>query len=105
MADQLVHKTLMRGHSNWLEASHYVSFDFDPSINISKGHVSINLGLLQANMSNEYKQQGPAYHWKTELYKRLNLPVYDGVQEELEKQNKEGKKALDIFKNENTIRR
>ena len=56
-------------------------------------------------MSNEYEQQGPAYHWKTELYKRLNLPVYDGVEEELEKQNKKRKKALDIFKSEKTMRR
>ena len=56
-------------------------------------------------MSNEYEQQGPAYHWKTELYKKLNLPVYDGVEEELEKQNKKRKKALDIFKSEKTMRR
>ena len=56
-------------------------------------------------MSNEYKQQGPAYHWKTELYRRLNLPVYDGVEEELEKQNKKRKKALDIFKSKKTMRR
>ena len=55
--------------------------------------------------SSRYKQQGPAYHWKTELNKRLNLPVYDGVEEELEKKNKTRKRALDIFKSENTMKR
>ena len=40
-----------------------------------------------------------------EPYKRLNLPVYDGVEEELEKQNENRKKAFDIFKSEKTMRR
>ena len=108
MADQLVHKTLLRGHSNWLESSHNVFIRFQPKhiyLERLHYHVSTNLGLLQANMSNEYEQQGPVYHWKTELYKRSNLPVYDGVEEELEKQNKKRKKALDIFKSEKTMRR
>ena len=90
-----------------IESSHNVFIRFRPKhiyLERLHYHVSTNLGLLQANMSNEYEQQGPTYHWKTELYKRLNLPVYDGVEEELEKQNKKGKKALNIFKSEKTMR-
>ncbi len=101
MADKLVHKTLKRGHSNWLESSHSVFIRFRPkhiSLEMLHYHVSTNLGLLQANMTNEFVQQGPAYHWKVELLQRLELPVYDGVQETLEKVNRRRKKALDKIK-------
>ena len=101
MADKLVHKTLKRGHSNWLESSHNVFIRFrSKHIQLERLHytVSTNLGLLQANMTNEYNQQGPAYHWKVELLQRLQLPVYDGVQQTLEIVNRRRKKALDSYK-------
>ncbi len=40
------------------------------------------------------------YHWKTELNRRLKLPVYDGVEEKLQKQNERRKRALDAIKTE-----
>ena len=101
MANQLVHPVLKRGHTNWLESSHSVLIRFRPkhiSLERLHYHVSTNLGLLQANMTNEYCQQGAAYHWKVDLLKRLNLPVYDGVQQVLEKLNSRRKKRLDSLK-------
>ena len=35
-----------------------------------------------------------ANHWIPELYNRLNLPVYDGIQEALEASNKKRKELL-----------
>lgn len=65
MADQLVHPILKRGHSNWLESSHNALIRFRPkyiALERLHYHVSTNLGLLQANMTYEYQQQGAAYH-------------------------------------------
>ncbi len=55
------------------------------------------LGLLQANMTNEFNQQGPDYNWKIELFRRLNLPSFAGVEPKKKKgaglhKNNEGKK-------------
>ena len=66
MGDELVHPELKRGHSNWPEASHNV---------LRKER--LHLGLLQANVSNAWKKGA----WITDLYKRLQLPVYHGVEE------------------------
>ena len=98
MANQLVHPTMKRGHSNWLEASHNVLIRYRPKhlyLERLHYHVFTNLGLLQANMTCEYDHQGASYHWKTELFKRLNLPVYDGVEEVLEQQSIQRKRALE----------
>ena len=43
-------------------------------------------------------QQGPVFHWKLDLFQQLNLPVYDGVRESLERLNHRRKKALDQIK-------
>ncbi len=53
----------------------------------------------------EYVQQGAQYHWKTELNRRLKLPVYDGVEEKLQKQNQKRKRALDAIKTEENTRK
>ena len=101
MADKLVHRVLKRGHSNWLEASHNVFIRFRPKhiyLERLHYHVSTNLGLLQANMTNEFNQQGPGYHWKIELFQRLNLPSFAGVKETLEKLNRKRKMVLDSIK-------
>ena len=108
MANQLVHPTMKRGHSNWLEASHNVLIRYRPKhlyLERLHYHVSTNLGLLQANMTCEYDHQGASYHWKTELFKRLNLPVYDGVEEVLEQQNFQRKRALEYKGTEKSQRR
>ena len=60
--------------------------------------VATNLGLLQANQTQEYSQQGPAFHWKLDLSHQLILPVYDGVRESLKGLNHKQKKALDQIK-------
>ena len=49
--------------------------------------VSTNLGLLQSNMTYLYDKRGPDYHWIPVLYNRLKLPLYDGLQEQLELHN------------------
>ena len=108
MANQLVHPTMKRGHSNWLEASHNVLIRYRPKhlyLERLHYHVSTNLGLLQANMTIEYDHQGASYHWKTELFKRLNLPVYDGVEEVLKQQNIQRKRALEYKGTEKSQRR
>ena len=56
MANQLAHSTMKRGHSNWLEASHNVLIRYRLKhlyLERLHYHVSINLGLLQANMTCE----------------------------------------------------
>ena len=54
MFEQLIHPTLKRGHSNWLEASHSVFIRFRPKhINLERLHyvVSTELALLQSTRS------------------------------------------------------
>ena len=60
--------------------------------------MATNLGLLQANQTQEYSQEGPGYHWKIDLLQRLNLPVYDGVRETLRKLNRSRSRRLDAIK-------
>ena len=62
-------------------------------------------GLLQANMTHEFNQQGAAYDWKPELFRRMNLPVYDSAIEWLEKQNTERKTLLDACQTEKVNKR
>ena len=101
MANDLVHPVLKRGHSNWLEASHSVLIRFRPKhIYLERLHyeASTNLGLLQSNMTYMYEKRGPTYHWVPELYRQLKLPLYEGLQEHLEMQNRKRKEHLDFSK-------
>ena len=101
MADQLVDSTLKRGHSNWLESSHNIFIRFKQKhifLERLHYHVATNLGLLQANQTQEYSQEGPGYHSKIDLLQRLNLPVYDGVRETLRKLNRSRSRRLDAIK-------
>ena len=61
---------------------------------------SINLGLLQSNMTYMYSKRGPSYHWVPELFRHLGLPVFEGLQEELEAENRKRKVKLDLAKTE-----
>ena len=56
-------------------------------------------------MTYMYEKHAPQYHWIPELYRRLNLPVYDGIQEALELFNQQRKAALDKLKTEEAMRR
>lgn len=105
MASELVHPVLKRGHSNWLEASHNVFIRFRPKhLHLERLHyeVSTNLGLLQSNMTYLYDKRGPAYHWIPILYNRLKLPLFDGLQEQLELHNRKRKESLGYQKTESS---
>ena len=108
MSEQLVHPILKRGHSNWLEASHNVFIRFRPKhIFLERLHyvLSTELALLQSNMTYMYQKRGPQYHWVVELFERLKLPVFEGVQAVLEAFNEQRKLNLDREKTDSSKRR
>ena len=108
MAQVLVHSTVKRGHSNWLEASHNVFIRFRPKhINLERLHyvVSTELVLLQSNMTYLNEKRGPQYHWVIELFRLLKLPVFDGVHASLEAFNKQSKAELNRKKTDRCKRR
>ena len=96
-ADSIIHPELGRGHSNYCEASHNVLVRFrSKDLQLHRLHfiTKTNIGLCQANMSWMLKKKGPSYHWLLDLFKHLNLPVLDGVQEALHKSNESQMTAL-----------
>ena len=46
--------------------------------------ISTNLGLLQSNISSLYQRHGNTFHWVVELFRRLKLPIFDGMVEALQ---------------------
>ena len=99
--EKLVHPVLKRGHSNACEASHNVLIRFrskDVALERLHYHVSTNLGLLQANLTYMHAKFGSTYHWIPELYRRMQLPVFDGVVEALQKHNVRRKQDLALAK-------
>ena len=52
-----------------------------------------------------YGKHGPQYHWIVELFRRLKLPVYDGVHRALEYFNKLRMEKLEHEKTEKSKRR
>ena len=90
-----------RGHPNAVETSHSVLIRFrskDISLDRLHYHVSTNLGLLQANLTYMHAKLGTSYHWIPELYRRMHLPVFEGVVEALEKHSVRRKRELDMAK-------
>ena len=82
--NELFHPVLKRGHSNAMEASHNVFIRFqskDISLQRLHYHLSTNLPLLQANLTHMHARFGTKYHWIPEVYRRIGLPVFKGVQE------------------------
>ena len=73
---------LKRGHSNAVEA-------FPITLERLHYHASTNLALLQANMHAKFGIRIP------DFYRRMKLPVFDGVQEALEKHNMQHKRKLE----------
>ena len=101
LASQLLHPILKRGHSNAVETSHNVLIRFrskDISLERLHYHVSTNLGLLQANLTYMHAKLGISYHWIPELYRRMQLPVFEGVVEALKKQCTEKEKVRGGYK-------
>ena len=89
------------GRCDFLEASHNVFIRFRPKhIYLVRLHyvVSTELALLQSNMTYMYEKRGPQYHWVVELFRRLELPVFDGVYAALEAFNRRRKIRLDYQK-------
>ena len=89
-ASKLIHPILKRCHSNAVEASHNVLIRFqskDIYLERLHYHVSTNIGLLQANLTYMNANFGTSYHWLPELYRRMKLPVFEGVVEALERHN------------------
>ena len=95
---ELIHPVLKRGHSNALEASHNRFRSKDISLERLHYHVSTNLALLQANLTYMHAKYGISCHWIPDLYRRMKLPVFDGVQEALERRNVRRKRGLDRAK-------
>jgi len=89
-APQIIHTELGRGHSNYPEASHNVLVRFrskDKYLHSIHYMLSTNMGLMQANMTWLNKKHGMSYHWLLELFRRLKLPVFDGMIEALTRGN------------------
>ena len=63
--------------------------------------ISTKLALLQSM----YEKRGPQYHWVVELFERLKLPVFDGVQAALETFNRQRKMYFDHEKTDSSKRR
>ena len=100
---ELIHPVLKRGHSNAVEASHNVFIRFrskDIYLGRLHYHVSTNLALLQANLTYMHAKFGISYHWIPDLYRHMKLPVFDGVQEALEKRKLEREKTTPVKKTE-----
>ena len=100
-ASKLVHPILKRGHSNAVEASHNVLIRFrSKDIYLERLHyqLSTNLGLLQANLTYMHSMLGTSYHWLPELYRRMKLPVFEGIVEALQKHNVGRKRELELAK-------
>ena len=52
-----------------------------------------------------HKKLGTHYHWIPELYRRMKLPVFDGIKEALRSYNTQRKRALEKIKTEKCKRR
>lgn len=85
-ASEVIDPELGRGHSNLYESTFSVFPKFQPKdTNLHRLHyqASTNLALLQASMTYLYKTRGPEYHWIIELFERMDLPVIDGMKEQV----------------------
>ena len=49
-------------------------------------------------MTYMWDKRGKEYHWIPELYKRLDLPLYEGMEEAYEKVNIQRKRRLEKVK-------
>ena len=61
-------------------------------------HVSTNLGLPQANLTYMHANLGTSYHWVPELYRCMQLTVFEGVVEALDKHSVRRKRKLEVAK-------
>ena len=88
----VIHEEMGRGHSNHNEAGHNVLIRYrskDVALNHLHYIVSTNIGLVQSNVTCLLQKYGMEYHWLFELYKKLNLPVFEGMAREISKSTKQ----------------
>ena len=72
------------------EAAHHVALTFrqkDKCLRMEAYETRTNMGLLQANQS-RMQSQNQSYHWYIEVFRKLNLPVTDGILLSVQKANK-----------------
>ncbi len=111
MAHEIIHKGLGKGHANIPESAHNVLTRFrtkDKAFTRLHYQLSTNLGLIHANMSYLLEKHGPNYHWIKELFASMQLPLFDGMEEILLKQNEQRLKDMayrssDKFKSKRTL--
>ena len=99
----IIHPILGRGHSNIHEASHNVLIRFrSKDICLHRLHyiTSTNMGLCQSNMTWLIGKKGTQYHWLLDLFRRLQLPLFDGMEEALKKANEDRTKKLQNLQSE-----
>lgn len=102
-AEEVINNEMGKGHSYFPESKFHVLTRFrTKSINLHQLHYefSTNCGLCQSNMSFMYKLEGPRYHWMKELLILMGLPIPDGLDEILEKENIRRMGILNKQKNE-----
>ena len=83
-AEQVIDPELGKGHSNLPESTFSFLTKFRAKdINLHRKHhqASTNLELIESNMTWCFKNRGPEYHWITDLYSSLGLPILDGIQQ------------------------
>ncbi len=92
MAHEIIHEGLGKGHANIPEAAHNVLTRFrtkDKAFTRMHYQLSTNLGLIHANMSYLITKHGVNYHWIKELFASMQLPLFEGMEEILLKQNEQ----------------
>ena len=109
MAPTIIHPVLGKGSTNMIETSHSVLISFRAKDwNIKKLHyiVSTNIGLIQTNMPWCYERWGPEYHWITDLYEHMNIPLIFGNMPDIVKAYNEHCAKLRTYRKlEETIRK
>ena len=58
----------------------------------------MNLSLLQANLTYMHAKLGTSYHWLPELYKCMQLPLFEGIVDALANHNVRRKRELELAK-------
>ena len=83
-AERVIDPGMGKGHSNLPESTFSVLTKCRAKdINLHQEHyqASTNLGHIHSNMTWCCQQRGPQYHWITDLYSRMRLPLLDGIRE------------------------
>ena len=103
LAPTVIHPVLGKGSTNVVEMSHSVLTRFRAKDwNIEKLHytVSTDMGLIQTNMPWCYETCGPEYHWITDLYERMNIPIFGDLPEVMKRCNEKRDKLSTYKKSE-----